>query len=431
MQEILKKAHVFSGRVKVPGDKSISHRALMIAALASGESTINGLATGRDVQSTASCLRAMGVDIEALTPGGPVLVKGAGGKGLKKPETVLDAGNSGTTIRLLSGILAGQPFQSTISGDQYLQKRPMRRIIEPLEEMGALILSVPGGLPPLTVRGGELKGITYRLPVASAQVKSCVLLAGLFASGRTTVIENVLSRDHTERMLPIFGVGVDKDGQAVSVEGGAKLTAADIDVPGDPSSAAFFAAAAAMVAGGEIRLDGLCLNPTRAAFFNVLEAMGAEIRKENERVQAGEPVADMVVRRKALSAVRVEGSIIPSLIDEIPILAVLATQSKGLTVIRDAAELRVKETDRLKAVSGNLTRMGARVQELNDGLEIEGPCPLQGTHIDSFGDHRIAMAFSAAALVAEGETTIDGAPCAEISFPGFYTVLRQLAGLEK
>ncbi|HUU29944.1 MAG TPA: 3-phosphoshikimate 1-carboxyvinyltransferase [archaeon] len=428
MQEHLTGAKSFSGTLRVPGDKSISHRALMFGAMARGQSAVRGLASGLDVRSTAECLRALGVEIKAAGPE-TVLIRGAGPKGLREPGSVLDAGNSGTTMRLLSGILAGQPFQTTITGDKYLRQRPMRRIIEPLESMGAQVLSAGGGFPPLSIRGGSLTGINYRLPVASAQVKSCVLLAGLYARGRTTVIETVASRDHTERMLPLFGVEVKREGLAASVEGGAALVAVDLEVPGDPSSAAFFAAAAALVPGGEVRLEGLCLNPTRAAFYDLLEAMGAKLEKENQRTQAGEPVADLIVRHSPLKAAQVDRTVLPSLIDEVPVLAVLATQAEGLTRILDAGELRLKETDRIAAIAGNLTRMGARVREMAEGLEIEGPCTLKASSLDSFGDHRIAMAMSVAALAAEGETVIENSGCAEISFPGFYPTLRKLAGL--
>jgi len=428
MNESLHKCDRFSGQINVPGDKSISHRALMLAGIAQGTCTIRGLATGKDVASTASCLKGLGVEITKSAPD-TMCVRGAGEQGLTRPAAVLDAGNSGTTIRLLSGILAGQPFNSTITGDRYLCRRPMGRIIEPLQQMGAKISSADNGLPPLEIEGGILQGITYHLPVASAQVKSCVLLAGLFASGRTTVVEKVPSRDHTERMLPLLGVEVEKEGLSVSVEGGARLSATDINVPGDPSSAAFFAAAAAMVPGGRVRIDNLCLNPTRSAFFKTLARMGARIEKTNERIQAGEPVADLIVGKGELSGCTVDGAIVPSLIDEVPMLAVLATQANGVTAIRDAAELRVKETDRIRAVSENLSRMGARVREFPDGLEIEGPTQLQAARIETFGDHRIAMAFSVAALVASGETVIENAACADISFPNFYLTLRQLAGL--
>jgi len=425
MIQKFKAAGPLSGEVRVPGDKSISHRALMLSGLAAGVSHIEGLSPGLDVASTGACMRALGAVIET-GKAGALKVQGAGKQGLAAPESALDAGNSGTTIRLLSGILAGQRFTSTISGDQYLVRRPMKRVIEPLEMMGATVESAPGGHPPLTIHGGDLEGITYYLPVPSAQVKSCVLLAGLFAGGETRVVESVPSRDHTERMLPLFGVKVTVDSLEVCVRGGSSLSACDTVVPGDPSSAAFFAAAAVLVPGSRVLLPNLTLNPTRAAFYEVLARMGARIERLNERSSAGEPVADLELSFSELKAATVEGAEVPSLIDEIPILAVVATQAHGITRIRDAGELRVKETDRIRAIADNLRAMGASVEEHAEGLDIEGPTPLAGCALDSYGDHRIAMAFSVAGLIASGETVIQDAGCADISFPGFYDLLRGL-----
>ncbi len=428
MNKLITSAGKFSGTVRVPGDKSISHRALMFSAMAGGESALTGLATGRDVASTAACLRALGADIGQPDGGvGAVKVLGHGGGRFARPADVLDAGNSGTTIRLLSGILAGQEFAVTISGDKYLRRRPMKRVLDPLAAMGAVIDS-RGGLPPLTIHGGGLSGIEYKLPVPSAQVKSCVLLAGLFAAGATTVVESMPSRDHTERLLPIFGVPVERGRLRCTVNGGAAPRAASLTIPGDPSSAAFFAAAAALVPGGSVLLENICLNPTRAAFFDVLEEMGAVVERLGRRSEAGEPVADLRVAHGALKAFDIGGSIIPSLIDEVPVLAVLAALAEGTSRIRDAGELRVKETDRLKAVADNLSRMGAAVRELPDGLEIDGSARLAGARIDSYGDHRIAMAFSVAGLVADGDTVIRDSSCADISFPGFYSELDRLTG---
>jgi 3-phosphoshikimate 1-carboxyvinyltransferase len=427
MDEHFTRTEKFSGQVEVPGDKSISHRALIFSGLASGTGTIEGLAQGQDVQSTAGCMQALGVGIEPAGEPGRKKITGVGETSLNEPAGILDAGNSGTTMRLLSGVLAAQPFSSTITGDKYLRRRPMRRIIEPLARMGALIESTGDWLAPLTFTGDlSLKGISYRLPVASAQVKSCVLLAGLFAEGTTTVIEETPSRDHTERMLPLFGVEVDKRGHEISVHGGSRLKAVNLRVPGDPSSAAFFAAAASIVPGGRVTVRNICLNPTRASFFDVLESMGALVGRLDQRRESGEPVADLLVEEGSLKGAVISGDILPSLIDEVPVLAVVATQAAGITRIEDASELRVKETDRLAAVAENLKRMGAKVREFPEGLEIEGPCNLRGAEIDSFGDHRIAMAFSVAALVAEGETVIRRAECADISFPGFYSLLRGL-----
>ncbi len=417
----------FSGSVRVPGDKSISHRALMFAAMAEGSSELTGLATGQDVASTAACMRALGAGIDQIGSG-VVNVRGVGEGQFTRPDAELDAGNSGTTIRLLSGILAGQQFDVTISGDKYLSRRPMKRVIDPLSEMGAGIDS-QGGLPPLVINGGGLRGIEYILPVPSAQVKSCVLLAGLFADGATTVVESMPSRDHTERLLPIFGVPVECKGLRCTVNGGAAPRAASVTIPGDPSSAAFFAAAAALVPGGQVLLENICLNPTRAAFFDVLAEMGAEVERLNSRSEAGEPVADLRVAHDGkLKAFDIGGALIPSLVDEVPVLAVLAALAVGTSRIRDAAELRVKETDRLKAVAGNLGRMGVAVKETPDGLVIEGAARLKGAEIDSYGDHRVAMAFSVVGLVAESDTLIGDSSCANISFPGFYNELNRLAG---
>ncbi len=427
MKQLIASTRKLSGTVRVPGDKSISHRALMFAAMASGESGLTGLATGKDVASTAAVMRELGADIDKLGTG-LVRVRGVDGGRFTAPAGVIDAGNSGTTIRLLSGILAGQEFATTISGDKYLRRRPMKRVIDPLVAMGARIES-EGGLPPLTIHGGGLRGMEYALPVPSAQVKSCVLLAGLFAGGATTVVENMPSRDHTERLLPVFGVSVECGNLRSTVSGGVSPRAAAVTIPGDPSSAAFFAAAAAIVPGGEVLLENICLNPTRAAFFDVLEEMGAKVERLNSRSGAGEPVADLrVAHGGLLKAFDIGGSIIPSLVDEVPVLAVLAALADGASRIRDAAELRVKETDRLKAVADNLGRMGASVRELPDGLVIDGSAQLAGAQIDSYGDHRIAMAFSVAGLVADGETEIHDSSCADISFPGFYSELDRLTG---
>lgn len=415
-----------SGTVRVPGDKSISHRALMFAAMAEGTSELTGLATGQDVASTAACMRALGAGVDQLGTS-VVNVRGVGGGRFTRPDAELDAGNSGTTIRLLSGILAGQQFDITISGDKYLRRRPMKRVIDPLSAMGAEIGS-QGGLPPLVINGGGLRGIEYKLPVPSAQVKSCVLLAGLFADGATTVVESMPSRDHTERLLPIFGVPVECNGLSCTVNGGAAPRAASVTIPGDPSSAAFFAAAAALVPGGNVLLENICLNPTRAAFFDVLAGMGAVVERLNSRSEAGEPVADLRVAHGGLKAFDIGGALIPSLVDEVPVLAVLAALAEGTSRIRDAGELRVKETDRLKAVAENLGRMGAVVKETPDGLVIEGSARLKGTGIDSCGDHRIAMAFSVAGLLADGDTMISDSSCADISFPGFFSELNRLTG---
>jgi len=411
------------GHISVPGDKSISHRALMLGAIARGETGIHNLAPGEDVRSTMRCLRQLGVLIQEN--GNELRVQG----GLKKSATMLDAGNSGTTMRLLSGILAAQPFSTTITGDASLQRRPMRRIIEPLTQMGATMSSRENGYAPLTIHGGKLHGIHYRLPVASAQVKSCVLFAGLGAEGETVVTEKFPTRDHSEKLLHLMGaeVSVISDQcSVISVRAG-ELHGSEIEVPGDFSSAAFFIAAALLLPDSELLIENAGVNPTRTVFLEVLREMGAVVEIVNLRNESHEPIADLRVRHHALQGVKVFGNRIPLLIDEIPILAVAATQAEGETHIRDAAELRVKESDRIAALAHNLRAMGAAVEELPDGLVITGPTRLRGAEIDSFGDHRIAMAFAIAGLLANSPTTIGAAECADISFPGFFEKVNRLA----
>lgn len=421
------------GEVRVPGDKSISHRALLLSALARGESVLQNLSPGADVRSTARCLRALGVSIgldpEGNGPEGPTArVRGRGLCGLSPPSVPLDAGNSGTTMRLLAGILAGQPFESVLTGDASLRRRPMGRIIEPLSQMGASIESAEGRAP-LHIRGGGLKGIRYELPVPSAQVKSCVLLAGLFAEGLTTVIEPLPTRDHTERMLWQQGAPLERSGREIALRPCPELTPLEMRVPGDLSSAAFWIAAATLLPGSELVVRDVGLNPTRTGFLTALQRMGARISTENLREEAGEPVGDLVVRGvEGLNAVEIAGAELPTLVDEVPLLAVVATRAEGTTVIRDAGELRVKETDRLRAVAENLRRMGARVEELADGLIVPGRQPLQGARLPGYGDHRIVMAFAIAGLIAQGETTLEGAEWVDISYPGFFEILPQVVG---
>lgn len=414
------------GLVELPPDKSIAHRAALLAALADGTSRLVNYPSAADPQSTLSCLRQLGVPIYEDAHG-ILVVEGRGLEGLRAPNQPLDCGNSGTTMRLLAGILAGQPFASTLVGDASLSRRPMERIAAPLRQMGAVV-TLTDGHAPLYVQGRRpLRNITYRLPVPSAQVKSCVLLAGLFAEGETIVIESVPSRDHTERMLGLNVVELNGE-RYLTVQGGMRIPARTWAIPRDFSAAAFFLVASTLVPDSEIRLPGVGLNPSRSALLDVLRAMGANIQVENERVYGGEPIADLVVRSSTLHGVQVAGTIIPNLIDEIPVLAVAATCAHGRTEIRDAAELRVKETDRIAAMAENLQALGARVEVFDDGLAIEGRCRLRGTTVRSFDDHRIAMAMGVAGLVAEGETLIEGAECARISFPGFWEVLDRLAG---
>ncbi|NHC33748.1 3-phosphoshikimate 1-carboxyvinyltransferase [Scytonema millei] len=417
------------GRIRVPGDKSISHRALMLGALANGETQIQGLLLGEDPRSTASCFRAMGAEISELNTD-LVRVKGIGLGQLQEPADVLDAGNSGTTIRLMLGILASHSERFfTVTGDSSLRSRPMSRVVKPLQQMGAQIWGRKGNsLAPLAIQGQNLKPIHYQSPIASAQVKSCILLAGLMTEGKTTVTEPALSRDHSERMLQAFGAQLSVDPQihSVTVTGPAQLQGQQVVVPGDISSAAFWLVAGAIVPDSELVVENVGVNPTRTGILAALEMMGADIQLENQRVVAGEPVADLRVRSGDLKACTIAGDLIPRLIDEIPILAVAAVFANGTTVIRDAAELRVKESDRLAAMATELNRMGAKVTELPDGLEISGGTALRGTEVDSYTDHRIAMSLAIAALNASGTTTISRAEAAAISYPDFIPTLQQV-----
>lgn len=423
MNITLNPVKAIDGRLTVPGDKSISHRALMLAAAAEGESRITGLSAGADVQSTRQCLQQLGVAIQA--EGNNVLVHGKGFTGLRPAPQALDAGNSGTTMRLLSGIVAGCPFTTMMHGDASLSRRPMKRIIEPLQRMGARLAATPAGTAPLTIQGGNLQGMRYEMPIASAQVKSCILFAGLQAEGETIVIEPQSTRDHSERMLAAMGADLYITANAVTIRPG-RLQPAMINVPGDFSSAAFFIAAAALLPHSDLTLTNINFNPTRIGLLRVMQEMGAQIDDIEELgASTGEPLANLRVRYSPLQATALNSQQIPQLIDEIPILAVLATQAEGQTYITGAQELRVKESDRLAALAKNLLAMGARVEELPDGLIITGPTRLRGAAIDSFGDHRIAMAFAIAGLCADSATTILHAECAAISFPGFFELLEK------
>lgn len=417
------------GKIRVPGDKSISHRALMLGALALGETKIEGLLLGEDPRSTASCFQAMGASISELNTE-LVTVKGIGLGNLIEPIDILDAGNSGTTLRLMLGLLASHPDRFfTVTGDSSLRSRPMSRVVKPLQQMGAQIWGRKGSsLAPLAVQGQALKAIHYNSPIASAQVKSCVLLAGLMTEGKTTVTEPALSRDHSERMLRAFGaeLEVDPENKSVTVIGGATLHGQTVIVPGDISSAAFWLVAAAIVPGSELVIENVGVNPTRTGILEALTMMGADIQLENLREVAGEPVADLRVRSSQLKSCTLAGDIIPRLIDEIPVLAVAAVFAEGTTVIRDAEELRVKESDRITVMARQLTKMGAKVTELPDGMEITGGTKLSGTDVDSYTDHRIAMSLAIAALNATGTTTIHRAEAASISYPNFIATLEQV-----
>lgn len=414
------------GRIRIPGDKSISHRALMLGAIAQGETEIQGLLLGEDPRSTASCFQAMGAEISELNTE-LVRVKGIGLGNLQEPVDVLNAGNSGTTLRLMLGLLASHAGRFfTVTGDNSLRSRPMSRVVKPLQQMGAQIWGRKGNsLAPLAIAGQALKPIHYHSPIASAQVKSCILLAGLATAGKTTVTEPALSRDHSERMLRAFGaeLSVDPETNSVTVTGPAQLFGQKVVVPGDISSAAFWLVAGAIVPGSELVVENVGVNPTRTGILEALELMGADIQLENQREVAGEPVADIRVRSSNLKSCTIAGDIIPRMIDEIPILAVAAVFAQGTTIIRDAAELRVKESDRITVMAQQLNKMGAKVSELPDGMEITGGTPLVGTDVDSHTDHRIAMSLAIAALVANGVTTIHRAEAAAISYPSFFQTL--------
>ncbi|WCK56092.1 3-phosphoshikimate 1-carboxyvinyltransferase [Aneurinibacillus sp. Ricciae_BoGa-3] len=416
----------FKGTLRVPGDKSISHRAVMFSSMAKGTTQIRGFLPGADCLSTISAFRRLGIEIEQS--GDRVQVQGKGWYGLTEPSEILDIGNSGTTIRLMMGILATQPFHTVLLGDESIARRPMGRVAGPLRQMGARIDGRgEGNFAPIAIRGGNLKGIEYHSPVASAQVKSAILLAGLQAAGITTLYEPELSRDHTERMLSSFQVEVNSFAGGVNVTGGQELISpGEIEVPGDISSAAFILAAAAIVPGSYVVIEHVGVNPSRTGILDVLLAMGADLRLQNERVVNGEPVADIEIKYTPLHGITIEGEIIPRLIDEVPIIAVIATQAEGTTIVKDAAELKVKETNRIDTVVGELRKLGASIDPTEDGMVIEGPSMLQGAVCDSHGDHRIGMATAIAGLVAKGETAILNPGSIDVSFPGFF---EKLAGL--
>jgi len=424
MEFHLQPGGTISGETHVPGDKSISHRAVMLGALGEGVSRISGFLEGDDALSTVAAFRAMGVSIRGPSDG-EVVVEGVGLGGLQMPKFALDVGNSGTTIRLLSGLLAGQAFDSSLTGDASLRQRPMQRVITPLRQMGAHIEAAQGR-PPLAIRGGQpLQGIHYELPMASAQVKSCVLLAGLYAKGRTSVLEPAPTRDHTERMLRGFGYQVLSEGRLISLEGGGRLGATDIQVPGDISSAAFFLVAASITPGSDLLLPHVGVNPTRIGVINILRQMGADITLKNSREIGGEPVADIHVRYAPLRGVVIPEDQVPLAIDEFPALFVAAACADGETVLRGAAELRVKESDRIAAMAEGLDTLGVRNQVLEDGIVIEGG-DIGGGTIHTHMDHRIAMAFAIAALRADGEIRILDCDHVATSFPGFDSLARGL-----
>ena len=432
MDRTVSPAKSVHGTVALPGDKSISHRYAMLAAVAEGPSEIDNYSSGADCGSTLECLRAMGLPVDHS--GNRVVIEGAGPGGLAAPEQALDAGNSGSTIRMLSGILAGQPFESEIGGDESLSRRPMARIIAPLEQMGASIGAQDGGRPPLKIRGGNLRPIEYHLPVASAQVKTAVLFAAMFAGGRTTVHEPLPTRNHSEIALREFGADLQVDRLSISIAGGTRLRGQRLRVPGDLSSAAFFMAAALLLPGSRLTLEGVALNPTRTALLDVLRGMGADLKIVRGSASGGEPMGDIEVRsaagggEPALAGGLIEGATTAGVIDEIPVLAVLGAASREGLTIRDAGELRVKETDRIQTVADNLQRMGVEVEVYGDGMRIAGRQRFRAAKLDSFGDHRIAMAFAVAALCADGPSLIQNAEAAAVSFPEFYDLLEGITG---
>lgn len=413
------KSHPLKGEITVPGDKSISHRGIMLGALANGTTSITNFLKGADCLSTISCFQKMGIEIEETE--NEILVHGKGLHGLSAPKEILDAGNSGTTTRLISGILAGQNFSCDLTGDASIQKRPMKRIMTPLSMMGADITSVHNnGCAPLHIKGAPLKGISYQSPVASAQVKSCVLFAGLYADGKTSVTEPFLSRNHSELMLSSFGASVQTCGTTATIEPEPVLTAQTVEVPGDVSSAAFFIAAGLLIPGSELLIKNVGINPTRDGILRVCKQMGANLELLNTRTQCGEPVADILVKHSELNGTVIEGDLIPTLIDELPVIAVMAACANGETIIRNAEELKVKESNRLEIIVHHLSEMGCDITGTEDGMIIRGGKPLHGAVLDSHLDHRIAMSFAVAGLVADGETEITNADCVNISYPGFY-----------
>ena len=413
------KSHPLKGEITVPGDKSISHRGIMLGALANGTTSITNFLKGADCLSTISCFQKMGIEIEETE--NEILVHGKGLHGLSAPKEILDAGNSGTTTRLISGILAGQNFSCDLTGDASIQKRPMKRIMTPLSMMGADITSVHNnGCAPLHIKGAPLKGISYQSPVASAQVKSCVLFAGLYADGKTSVTEPFLSRNHSELMLSSFGAFVQTCGTTATIEPEPVLTAQKVEVPGDISSAAFFIAAGLLIPGSELLIKNVGINPTRDGILRVCKQMGANLELLNTRTQCGEPVADILVKHSELNGTVIEGDLIPTLIDELPVIAVMAACANGETIIRNAEELKVKESNRLEIIVHHLSEMGCDITGTKDGMIIRGGKSLHGAVLDSHLDHRIAMSFAVAGLVADGETEITNADCVNISYPGFY-----------
>ncbi|MCT4507481.1 MAG: 3-phosphoshikimate 1-carboxyvinyltransferase [Tepidibacter sp.] len=414
------------GEVNIPGDKSISHRAIMLSSISNGKNIIKNFLNGEDCLSTIDCFKKMGTKVEKCRKN-EVIIHGMGLRKLKKPIQNLDVGNSGTTIRLIMGILAGQNFESTLIGDNSIAKRPMKRVTDPLRLMGANIYgNEDANFTPITVNGGNLNGIEYNMPIASAQVKSSIILASLYANSPTKIIEKNKSRNHTEIMLKSFGADIDISGKEIYVKPVQNLYSEDIYIPGDISSAAFFIAGASIIEGSEILVRNVGLNETRTGILDVLKNMSGNFEILNKKYVCGELMGDILVKHSNLNSTTIDSKLIPRLIDEIPIIAVMATQAEGTTIIKNAKELKVKESNRISSVVSNLKKMGADIEEMDDGMVIKGPTKLSGCNIESFSDHRIAMAFSIASLVASGDTNIDNTRCVEISFPGFYDILKEI-----
>uniref|UniRef100_A0A7V0Z697 3-phosphoshikimate 1-carboxyvinyltransferase n=1 Tax=candidate division WOR-3 bacterium TaxID=2052148 RepID=A0A7V0Z697_UNCW3 len=425
MNLIVNSCNKISGKISVGGDKSITHRSLILGAIANGKTEIINCSHAEDCLSTIKCLRAMGVEINVEK--NKIIIAGRGLKGLKEPEDVLDCGNSGTTMRLLAGLVSGQNFYSVLTGDDSLRKRPMRRIIEPLKLMGARIESRRDNFAPLGISGNRLKGIEYKMPVASAQVKSSLMIAGLYADSKTIIEEPIRSRDHTERLFKFFGIKFKRKNNKITVLPAKGFSGKIIKIPNDISSAAFFLILGILIAD-KLTLKDTGINPLRIGIIQVLQDAGSKITLENQRKFCNEPIADIVVKKKKPEPFIISGTLIPRLIDEIPVLAVLATQLEGRSIIKDAKELRVKETDRIRAIVTELKKFGANIKEIEDGLIIDGPTELIGTVCDSYKDHRIAMTLTIAGLIAKGRTIIKDIDCISISFPDFVNTLKEVCG---
>lgn len=424
----LSKLQPFRGIITIPGDKSISHRAAILASIANGSSVINNYSSAIDCQTTLKCLQMLGADINHRDQ--QLIIHGKGLRSLTEPDNILDCGNSGTTMRLLCGLLAGQDFSAVLNGDESLRQRPMERVITPLNQNGAEIYGRQANrFAPLYIKGKSLSSIKYHLPVASSQVKSALLLAGLYTQGTVKIEEPVASRDHTERMLEFCGVAIEHDRNVISLGTKRQPNARQFQIPGDISSAAFLLSLALLVPDSQLRIENVGINPTRTGLLTVLKKMGVEIRIENQHLISNEPVGDLIIKSQPLRGTEIEGEIIPRMIDELPLIAVIATQAKGQTVVKNAAELRVKETDRIRAIVTELSKMGATIEEHSDGFIVEGPVILKGATCDSYGDHRIAMALSVAGWIAEGQTTISNMECVSISFPEFYQIVNKLRDL--